>query len=77
MGMPMLSALNERLIQAHKDNDAAQMADLYQQAANAFDLSGDLQSAAFYYTQAYILALEAGSASAEVTGQWLTDHGRL
>lgn len=77
MGTQMLTALNERLIKAHRDNDAAQMADLYQQAAKAFDLRGDLQSAAFYYTQAYILALEAGSPNAQETGRWLTDHGRL
>lgn len=38
--------------------------------------SNEIEEAAFLYTQAYVLALEAGEPAAQMYQAWLVQHGR-
>lgn len=69
-------ALNARLLAAHETGDAHTMAALYEQAAKGLENEGEEASAAFYYTQAYVFALEAGSQRAHWLEDWLRKRAR-
>ena len=53
------------------------LAGLYGEAADRFAEDGDIASACFFYTQAYIFALEQGAPEAERYAAVLRRHGRL
>ncbi len=53
----MRDALEARILAAHADGDGAALVTLYSEAAEAAGTSG---AAAFFLTQAYVFALEAG-----------------
>lgn len=55
-----LAALDEALIAAHAAHDTARMAQLYHEAARAYDAAGAVEAAAFYLTHAYVLSLDCG-----------------
>ncbi len=58
-----LAALDSALIAAHAAHDTARMAELYYDAARAFDDKGAREAAAFYLTHAYVLSLDCGDAA--------------
>lgn len=74
--MQTANALESQLLMAHADGDVEAMANLYEQAAILWEQKGDEASAAFYYTQAYIFALDAGSAQAARLENWLRARNR-
>ena len=65
--------LDAALIAAHEAGDAARIADLF---ADAGDRADALEEACFFWTQAYIWALDAGSPLAERMRSELVAHGR-
>ena len=66
-------SLDRRLIAAHEAGDRAALVALYGEAAEAAD-DGDAR--AFFLTQAWVLALEAGSPAADALGGALRAMGR-
>jgi len=70
-------ALERQLLAAHASSDTAQLAVLYDQAAQAMAGSGNLDAAAYYMTHAYVYALESGIVQAADFAAWLRQHGRL
>ena len=48
------------LLAAHAARDGDAIVRLYREAAEAHEARGDVDQACFYFTQAYIWALEAG-----------------
>ena len=63
-----MNALNDQLLAAHATGDQISMVRLYTQAG---DQAPSAEAAAFYLTQAYIYALDAGAPQA------LDLHARL
>jgi len=57
-----MNDLDTQLLRAHTCGDLRALIDLYQQAANQAE---DETAAGFFLTQAYIFALELGSARAD------------
>lgn len=70
------SKLHRLVLDAHEQNDTALLADLYGQAADNAEESGQKDKACFYLTQAYIFALDSGLAVAANYNRRLADHGR-
>ena len=68
--------LHERILAAHAAGDAATLAGLYRQAAARADRRGGDDAAAFFLTQAYVFALEAGTAAAAELRAALVARGR-
>lgn len=68
-----MKTLDAEMIEAHAAGDAARLARLYTQAANA---AGDCDAAGFYLTHAYVFALEAGDPSASRLRARLVAMGR-
>ena len=52
--------LERRILKAHSGNDRAALAGLYREAGTHAEASGDLDRACYFYTQAYVFALDAG-----------------
>ncbi len=69
-------ASEQQLQQAHEVGDTAVLSELYGNAANQHEANGDIDSACFYLTQAYIFALDAGLPSAAEYNERLTRYGR-
>ena len=67
-----MSDLEAALLAAHKNDDVPGLALLYAEAASV--VTGE--QAAFYLTHAYVFALEAGMAEAEVYYTKLKSWGR-
>ena len=65
--------LDTALVAAHAARDGAEIARLYHQAG---DQSADLDAACFFWTNAYVFALEAGIADAELIRSKLVANGR-
>ncbi|MEY2991925.1 MAG: hypothetical protein RI946_1319 [Pseudomonadota bacterium] len=65
--------LNEQLLAAHDHGDKAALVALYHQAAKDV---GDINSACFYATQAYIFALDCNHPDARALHAFLVEHGR-
>jgi hypothetical protein len=65
--------LDAQMIAAHEAADRPGLIRLYTQAA---DLANSLDAACFYLTHAYVFALEAGAAEAQVLHARLVQHGR-
>lgn len=52
--------LNAALLTAHDRGDRLALVRLYHQAGTQNEAAGDIDAACFYYTHAYVFALEAG-----------------
>jgi len=68
-----VSGLDSALISAHEAGDGQALARLY---AEAGDASGALDEQCFFWTQAYVFALEAGLPLADELRQRLIREGR-
>lgn len=68
----MNRALDAALLAAHDQQDAATLAVLYAQAADRLEGA----EAAFFLTQAYVWALEAGTPDAAALNRRLAARGR-
>jgi hypothetical protein len=66
-------SLDERILAAHRSGEREALAGLYAEAARA---PGDEDARAFFLTQAWVLALEAGAPSAEELRRTLVSMGR-
>ena len=64
------------ILAAHAAGDGVHLARLYAEAADLLETGGALDAACFFLTQAYIFALEAGSAEAAGLRVRLVEHGR-
>ena len=71
------AALDAALIAAHQAGDPATLAALYRKAAETLERLGQADAALFFFTQAYVLALDAGLGEADDVGRILRAHGRL
>ncbi|MEM9045854.1 MAG: hypothetical protein AAGC81_14285 [Pseudomonadota bacterium] len=69
-------ALNAAILMAHDDEDTATLVNLYAQAADQAEESGDIDAACFFLTQAYVFALDSGHSMAPYLHQRLLSHGR-
>jgi hypothetical protein len=72
-----LAQLDAALIAAHAAGDAAEMARLYHEAADALAGDGVEDEVAFFLTQAYVLSLDCGDHErAHECHRWLKAMGR-
>lgn len=73
-----LGALDARLQAQHRDNDLAGMALSYARGGDGFEAHGNSDAACFYWTQAWIYALDSGEAGlVRVLEERLAARGRL
>jgi hypothetical protein len=69
--------LQQRMLRAHEAGDAAVLPVLYLEAARLREAQGELDAACFFYTHAYVYALDAGDdAIAGEARSRLKTHGR-
>ena len=68
--------LDAALITAHEAGDHAALVWLYRQAGEEREEAGDIDAACFYYTHAYVFALESGHVAASELLTRLVRHGR-
>jgi len=68
--------LDARLLAAHAAGDGDALVALYGAAGEREEAGGALDAACFYYTHAYVYALEAGHAAAAALHARLVAHGR-
>jgi len=69
--------LQRDMLQAHEQDNLAALPPLYLAAARLRESQGDIDAACFFYTHAYVYALDCGDR--EIVGQArkrLQDHGR-
>lgn len=71
-----LAAIDDKLLAAHARDDAFALTVLYGDAGDAVESSGDADAACFYFTQAYVYALEAGHELAARYKASLVRYGR-
>jgi len=69
-----MTALQDRLLSAHANDDRAALVALYTQAA---DQTANIDAACFFLTHAYIFALEMGDPASDALYQRLRAHGRV
>ena len=69
-------ALDGALLAAHERHDGEALVRLYSDAGGLAEARGDIDAACFYYTHAYVYALEAGVAAARELCVKLASHGR-
>jgi len=74
---PALDRIDAAVMAAHAAGNGAELARLYGEAADGFAAHGDLDTACFFYTQAYIYALEQGATEAVRYAKILKDNARL
>lgn len=72
-----ISNLNQEILAAHSQKDKALLSKLYGQAAGVWDERGDQDQAAFYFTHAWILALETDDPDLEHYMQRLAELNRV
>ncbi|PWE33083.1 hypothetical protein DDZ14_06600 [Maritimibacter sp. 55A14] len=70
------AALDHALLDAHSRGDQAALVRLYAEAGGKSDEMGDIDAACFYWTHAYIFALEDGDPQAGDLHARLKAHGR-
>ena len=75
--MTPLADLEARLLAAHEADSPCTLATLYAEAAEITDQNGATDQAAFFLTQAWIFALEAGRSDAETLAAKLRRMKRL
>jgi len=68
------AVLDAAILAAHESGDAVALVDLYSQAADA---APDLDTRCFFWTYAYIFALELGLDAADGLAAKLRGAGRL
>lgn len=68
--------LEAELLQAHTDNNRAALIDLYTQAADLSEASGQIDATCFFLTHAYVFALESDSPQARQLNKQLVTYGR-
>lgn len=68
--------LDDALIKAHQEDDFITLIRLYKHAAEAQEALGDIDAACFYYTHAYVFALQEGAAEAMSLSAKLAEYGR-
>ncbi|MGH1480218.1 MAG: hypothetical protein ACRBM6_16095 [Geminicoccales bacterium] len=62
----------------HRTDDQAGLADAYAQGAALYERQGEINAACFFWTQAYIIALDAGADQlAGTMSSKLETHGRM
>ncbi len=71
-----LEESNRRILRAHAEGDEATLVNLYADAAANLEANELLDAACFFGTQAYVLALAAGSDRAAELRAWLRALGR-
>ena len=71
-----MSDLDTQLLQAHEAGDREALWRLYLQAGEAREAAQDIDAACFYFTHAFVFALEAGSPEAALINQKLVKYGR-
>lgn len=70
------ATLDGALIAAHERGDGSALAALYREAGEAALAAGNADAACFYFTHAYVFALETGDPSAQSLRAILVSHGR-
>lgn len=68
--------LDGALIDAHSRDDNEALIALYEQAGFAREKCGDERGACFYFTHAYVFALEQGAPQADQIKARLVNYGR-
>ena len=68
--------LDARLLAAHAAGERVALIALYTEAGEAAEADGRIDGACFYFTHAYIFALEAGDDAAAPLHARLCAHGR-
>lgn len=68
--------LDQALAQAHENGDLSVISMLYHEAGDGFEREGHIDEACFYWTQAYVFALEAGADEAGSLRAKLRQFGR-
>ncbi|MCB1387204.1 MAG: hypothetical protein KDJ80_14805 [Nitratireductor sp.] len=68
--------LDAALVAAHEADDKAALVRLYRQAGEASEAGGNIDAACFFYTQAYVFALESGDPARAALLAKLAAHGR-
>ena len=71
-----LEALEAALLDAHEHGDHHALVTLYKEAGTLKEQAGDIDAACFYYTHAYVYALETGDAASQDLLGKLVSHGR-
>ncbi len=69
-------ALDEALLKAHASGDRPALVRLYADAGDRAEADGDLDAACFYWTHAYVFALQSGDQLADTLHARLKAHGR-
>jgi hypothetical protein len=69
--------LHQRMLRAHMEGEAGLLPALYLEAARLREAQGDTDAACFFYTHAYVYALDAGDeVIAGMARSSLKGHGR-
>jgi len=69
--------LQRDMLQAHEQNDLAALPPLYLAAAQLRESQDDIDAACFFYTHAYVYALDCGDREiADIARSRLKSHGR-
>ncbi len=69
--------LQRDMLQAHEQDDLAALPPLYLAAARLRESQGDIDAACFFYTHAYVYALDCGDREiADTARNRLRSHGR-
>ena len=71
-----LEALEAALLDAHGHGDHGALVVLYGEAGALKEQAGDIDAACFYYTHAYVYALETGDVASQNLLGKLVSHGR-
>lgn len=74
--MKTLDELNEELLRAYSENDAATIIALYTEAGKRAFEANDIDAGCFYTVQAYVFALQEGHADTKTLHAKLVEHGR-
>lgn len=69
-------ALDKALLAAHAGNDRAALVEFYAEAGDDASVAGRLDAACFYWTHAYVFALQSGDPAADRLHARLKAHGR-
>jgi hypothetical protein len=71
-----LERLNSQVLKAHETGDTKVLVDIYQMLGGEELDKGEITSACFLLTQAYVYALESGDPRASEIHKILKSHGR-
>ncbi len=72
----LLAVLESDMLLAYDRADSDALVRLYKRAAILKEQAGDIDAACFYFTHAYVFALEAGNAESEPLLGKLVQYGR-